>query len=279
MPKRKNDSASATANLIRVRNNQRRSRARRREYVAELERKIHECEAEGVPTRSIVPEDTIRRLQDENRKLRELLQQAGVEQSTVEQHLMDHDDNIPRETVGTVADIAAASTRLQLPTWTPVLGDAGMPEVTGFLQAATATLPDYTDELLADSFLNMPGDDIPGEDLGLFFDTTQEAPAFEEPTMPPEPSPSALCTAPTSTTPSDAPKFFCSESSLSNTSQCDAETTLCSEAYEMLRQHNKKGVDMIEIGIRLWNGFTKGDERGCKVENKLLFSVLEYISG
>lgn len=48
----------------------------------------------------------------------------------------------------------------------------------------------------------------------------------------------------------------------------------------MLRQQNKNGIDMIEIGIRLWNGFTKGDGNGgCRVENKLLFSVLEYISG
>jgi hypothetical protein len=47
----------------------------------------------------------------------------------------------------------------------------------------------------------------------------------------------------------------------------------------MIRQHNKKGVDMIEIGIRLWNGFVKGDrdDEGCKVSNKQLFSVLDYI--
>jgi len=65
-----------------------------------------------------------------------------------------------------------------------------------------------------------------------------------------------------------------------NISTTDGGTTLCSEAYELVRKHNNRGVDMIEIGIRLWNGFRKGDgDQGCKVENKLLFSVLEYIIG
>lgn len=64
------------------------------------------------------------------------------------------------------------------------------------------------------------------------------------------------------------------------TTQEEYGTTLCIVAYEMIRQQNKKRVDMIEIGIRLWNGFIKGDgDGGCKVQNKLLFSVLEYISG
>ena len=56
--------------------------------------------------------------------------------------------------------------------------------------------------------------------------------------------------------------------------------TLCSVAYDMIREQNKRGVDMIEIGIRLWNGFVKGEGgSGCKVENDLLYSVLEYIKG
>ena len=63
------------------------------------------------------------------------------------------------------------------------------------------------------------------------------------------------------------------------TTQIKSGTTLCVLAYEMIRQHNKKGADMIEIGIRLWNGFIKGDgDEGCKVENKLLSNVLEDIS-
>jgi hypothetical protein len=61
----------------------------------------------------------------------------------------------------------------------------------------------------------------------------------------------------------------------------ESDTILCAVAYDLVRQHNKKGVDMIEIGIQLWNGFRKGngDIEDCRVENKLLFSVLENING
>jgi hypothetical protein len=78
-----------SSNLIRVRNNQRRSRARRREYVAELERKVHQCNAHGLQpcTPDVVPQDTIFRLEEENRKLRKLLALAGVEQALVDTHL------------------------------------------------------------------------------------------------------------------------------------------------------------------------------------------------
>jgi len=63
-------------------------------------------------------------------------------------------------------------------------------------------------------------------------------------------------------------------------SQSGARTTLCSVAYQLVREHNKRGLDMIEIGILLWNGFIKGEgDGGCKVENELLSSVLEYIKG
>jgi hypothetical protein len=78
-----------SSSLIRVRNNQRRSRARRREYVAELERKVHECNAHGLPpcTPDVVPQDMILRLEEENRKLRELLTLTGVGQTLVDTHL------------------------------------------------------------------------------------------------------------------------------------------------------------------------------------------------
>jgi len=72
-----------------VRNNQRRSRARRREYIAELERKVEECKEHGLQpcTPEVVPRDTILRLEEENRKLRELLALAGLEQTLVDTHL------------------------------------------------------------------------------------------------------------------------------------------------------------------------------------------------
>jgi hypothetical protein len=61
--------------------------------------------------------------------------------------------------------------------------------------------------------------------------------------------------------------------------QKGGDTTPCTLAYKMIREHNKKGLDIVEICIRLWNGFVKGEENGegCMVETKLLFNVLDYI--
>lgn len=64
----------------------------------------------------------------------------------------------------------------------------------------------------------------------------------------------------------------------SSGSTCSA--TLCTEAYQMVLQYNTKGLDMVEINIRLWSGFRAGKEggRGCTVDNKVLFDLLGYIS-
>lgn len=245
-------STSAAANLLRVRNNQRRSRARRNEYVAELERKIQECETNGVPTRTIIPGETLRQLQEENRKLRELLEQAGVKRYAVNRYLREDDGNTIQETgqdtAGIVQKDVTSAAELKLPIWAPFMGDAGISDQTNFLPAVTTSLPDITDDLLAHSLPNLPSESFHSDDFGLFYDGTQEAPVFntsdmfETTAVRPAPSlhtPASLWSP--SRAPTDDLSIFCAQSSLPNTNQCDAESTLCSEAYEMLRQHNRRG--------------------------------------
>jgi len=60
-----------------VRNNQRRSRARKQEYIASLERKLRDYEADEPPL-DAVSQKTLRRLERENRRLKSLLQAAGL---------------------------------------------------------------------------------------------------------------------------------------------------------------------------------------------------------
>lgn len=59
-----------------------------------------------------------------------------------------------------------------------------------------------------------------------------------------------------------------------------SSTTACTEAYKMVLQYNHKGLDMVEINIRLWSGFKAGNQGcgGCTVDNKVLFDLLGYIS-
>jgi hypothetical protein len=57
-------------------------------------------------------------------------------------------------------------------------------------------------------------------------------------------------------------------------------TTLCAIAEELVKQYNTRGVDMAEIQKRLWAGFCNGvsTDEGCRVQNQILFQVLDEIS-
>lgn len=57
-------------------------------------------------------------------------------------------------------------------------------------------------------------------------------------------------------------------------------TTLCAIAEELINQYNTRGVDLVEIRRKLWDGFRKGltTGEGCRVQNQILFQVLDEIS-
>jgi len=64
------------ANLARIRDNQRRSRARRKEYLQELEVKYRQCEQLGVEASAEI-QTAARKVVEENKRLRALLRQQG----------------------------------------------------------------------------------------------------------------------------------------------------------------------------------------------------------
>jgi hypothetical protein len=133
--------------------------------------------------------------------------------------------------------------------------------------ADEASMPDGSDEMRAESFLQLPADD---------FDMR-----FEPSYVPQSVSESFLrFSYDASLSLQDVNPLCSAEILLPASSQSGTGRTLCSVAYQLVREHNRRGLDMIEIGILLWNGFVKGDgDSGCKVENELLSSVLEYIKG
>jgi len=79
-------SALEKANLARIRDNQRRSRARRKEYLQELEARLRQCELQGIEASSEI-QQAARGVADENKKLRRLLAQHGVGDDSVEAFL------------------------------------------------------------------------------------------------------------------------------------------------------------------------------------------------
>lgn len=78
--------AAEKGNLARIRDNQRRSRARRKEYLQELETKLRMCELHGVEASTEI-QVAARRVASENKKLRALLLQNGVSEDSIEAFL------------------------------------------------------------------------------------------------------------------------------------------------------------------------------------------------
>ncbi|KFA80573.1 hypothetical protein S40288_09476 [Stachybotrys chartarum IBT 40288] len=74
------------ANLARIRDNQRRSRARRREYLQELEQRLRLCELQGIEASAEV-QLAARRVAGENKQLRELLNKCGIGDEHIEQYI------------------------------------------------------------------------------------------------------------------------------------------------------------------------------------------------
>ncbi|KAH7120931.1 hypothetical protein B0J11DRAFT_52452 [Dendryphion nanum] len=58
-------------------------------------------------------------------------------------------------------------------------------------------------------------------------------------------------------------------------------TTLCSQAYVLIAQQNFRGIDPATIRTWLFQGFRRAQRKGegCRVENTALMSLLDFISG
>ncbi|KAJ6444409.1 kyphoscoliosis peptidase [Purpureocillium lavendulum] len=74
------------ANLARIRDNQRRSRARRKEYLQELEQRLRACELQGIEASAEV-QVAARRVAEENKQLRELLNRYGFSDEYIANYL------------------------------------------------------------------------------------------------------------------------------------------------------------------------------------------------
>lgn len=56
-------------------------------------------------------------------------------------------------------------------------------------------------------------------------------------------------------------------------------STMCAIAEELVSQYNTRGADPEEIRRRLWSGFRTGSSgNGCRVQNQILFQVLDELS-
>ncbi|KAI9053089.1 hypothetical protein LZ554_003358 [Drepanopeziza brunnea f. sp. 'monogermtubi'] len=91
--------SSEKANLARIRDNQRRSRARRKGYLQELEARLRQCKLQGVEASSEI-QTAARRVADENKKLRALLSQRGVQDDSIVAYLQKSAPTTPAMGMG-----------------------------------------------------------------------------------------------------------------------------------------------------------------------------------
>ncbi|UPX19090.1 uncharacterized protein EKO05_0009364 [Ascochyta rabiei] len=75
-------SSHKAQNLARIRDNQRRSRARRKEYLQELEARLRNCDQAGIEASAEI-QNAARKVLDENKKLRSLLSKHGVSDADI----------------------------------------------------------------------------------------------------------------------------------------------------------------------------------------------------
>ncbi|KAH7230640.1 uncharacterized protein BKA55DRAFT_583180 [Fusarium redolens] len=57
-------------------------------------------------------------------------------------------------------------------------------------------------------------------------------------------------------------------------------TTLCRVAYEIIAQQNMAGIEMLDVEQWLWPGFRRATKQGegCRVDTKVLYALIDYMS-
>ncbi|KAJ5973685.1 hypothetical protein N7481_010895 [Penicillium waksmanii] len=219
--------------LARVRANQRNSRARKQEYLQELEQRLAAFQTED-RRKEIEHRLALQKMEAENRHLKTLLNSLGISTELLQQYvqLAEQGNSVD----GKVA-IPAMHQHVKTSTTQPVK-EKPVPATSNSI--APAVMTEKTPEKTAEPI-----------------DKTWEA--------------------------SDPPLCKCSPGQRDLASgPVDGDvlnTTLCAIAEELINQYNTRGKDLEEIRQRLWSGFQSGvTGDGCRVQNNVLFEVLDEIS-
>ncbi|KAL2799281.1 hypothetical protein BJX66DRAFT_293459 [Aspergillus keveii] len=223
--------------LARVRENQRKSRARRQDHLQDLEQKVLSLQQE-LDRRDVENRLAVQKLDAENKKLRDLLSASGVPLDALNAYLQRMDNPVMAQKVAIPA--------LQRSTVKSAPSCAQKPAI----EACTSDIPEANNTSI---------------------ETTTNI-ATEVRSGKAEKSPS----------PEMASFCGCSpEEGLESLpiSERVLNTTVCGIAEQLVEQYNTRGVDISEIRQKLREGFFRGlAEEGCRVQNQILFQVLDEIS-
>ncbi|OAQ57943.2 hypothetical protein VFPPC_11837 [Pochonia chlamydosporia 170] len=106
-------SSNIPADLSRIRDNQRKSRARRKEYFQELEQRLRVYELQGIEASAEV-QKSARKVFDKNKQLRELLNKHGVTDAYILQYLQRPTVSTPESSLDQMMQAGAGEVATQL---------------------------------------------------------------------------------------------------------------------------------------------------------------------
>ncbi|KAL1755224.1 hypothetical protein FB107DRAFT_275076 [Schizophyllum commune] len=288
-PQKKNAGDSTTP-AARVRENQRRSRARKREYVASLEERLRRCQAEGAERNEMI-QAAARKVAAENRALRELLREKGVDENEitarVEVYIQDSGEPTFPSCSNMSANCCCTGFSTSSPSSCPPSSSCGAASAStsSIRQQETSPPPslevglNLTDDSLLSSLVSLPpmistimpsGFVQPTSDAAQHIDPLSLVEGSIFASAPASTNPTPLC-------PCEADSYLYPEAEDSHTS------TPCTIAYQLLQavglQPNRE-VDEIIINIELWGAFRAApllSFEGCRVENNALVHILTKV--
>jgi hypothetical protein len=302
-PRGRRSRVSAEHTLNRVRENQRRHRARQRDHVASLEQKLAETEKlldEARAEIAALKGQTNNSHQPHSQQRQNVNNEVPRTAARVERHV--EEGNTTPNTC-TMQDIPAPSSPSSQQT---SLALAVQPDALLDPQLAYPDIPDLSDlSFLSDTasfYLPSASSTMTGSLLssspGLSHDlavistptsntnTTNNTTTTLTITGPPPccSDPPTPTTAPVSMSPSSAPPsndIECSSCRTKPPPSPSESTTLCAQAFVMIGQQNFRNLDPDTIRLWLAQGLRRAQREGegCRVENGALLRLLDFISG
>ncbi|KAJ4989595.1 hypothetical protein SVAN01_04972 [Stagonosporopsis vannaccii] len=258
----------------RIRNNQRRCRARQKEHIAELEDKIRQYESASSQSST---DPKLTQLVRENESLKRLLQSLGLGNDFLKAYSKAAQiaPDISRAQLGDESCCqakACSSSSLSL--------DILQPDLT-----QTVTRKPQTEYAPIVSSIDA---EARTQDALQFFESLTQVNAvlswepFDFPNIPTsalEPLQTDIPAESLAQLTGDA----LSTESFSNTIQAEDvsdTTTLCSSAFSLVLKNNLKGYSAADLDLKLRVGYRCGaaPSEGCRVDNKVLINVLAEIS-
>lgn len=291
-PEDRSTPSSSKSKQERIRDNQRRSRARRQEYLADLERRLSECQLSA--READLQRSAFIELQIENTRLRELLALAGVNEQFVDHYVSQAvsqvaypQDNNPalRQLKPKIAPVDPGRTLSSSSLPQSNRQQHSVHQLSSRSAPSIPTIPSTSDGMSPQTPTSSyhASTPFPGSPMTTNAPTTFDW-RYQSGRSTPvqhQPQHSHQMNAPQFRRHSDM--LVCDTFHIparNNPPIADENAVLCSVAKQMIEQYNIPPAEMEQVKLKLSEGFCRPafEGGGCCVQNSKLFEVLNDLS-